>query len=138
MLSELRLPDPLAPTSLTTIDVSAMPDRQNQYHQRSVLHLINDPVITHSDSIEIRRVRELHATRWPRLLTQRVNRMAETTIEARILQLAQKLSACRLRNTEFSIQPRFHLGPRQRFVRLAEGIPRRLQISRIFERLELG
>jgi hypothetical protein len=52
-----------------------MSNRQNEHSQLEIIHLINDPIIAHSNSIQIRFARELHATRRARILFKIINRV---------------------------------------------------------------
>ena len=58
-----------------------MSNRQNEHSQLEIIHLINDPIIAHSNSIQIRFARELHATKRARILFKIINRGPQSGIQ---------------------------------------------------------
>lgn len=78
-------------SSAPSIYLSSMSDRQNKQDKFRFPDLVNDPVVSHADSIQIGRTGEFNAPGRARLLFEAVNCCAQPLIKRCIRQLRKKL-----------------------------------------------
>jgi hypothetical protein len=102
---------------LLTIDFASMCNRENLHSQPGIIHLIDDPVIPDSNSIQIRFASKFRATRTARICSRSSITARNRRYSFASRSPARNFSARRLRKTELRIQFGFHLFPWRRHFR---------------------